>query len=199
MKADYCLKMWKDTLPTSKTDALLTSVLYHSSMIHKPAAIKWRNENEKLAKCVYVEYTKKQGHNGLVVEDCGFIVSLHKEYLGASPDGRVSDPSSDQPNGILEIKCPYTKRTNKACDDPSFYCKIENDKMQLKSSHHYYHQVQLQLYVSSDMFSWCDYCIYTTKGCLVTRITLDKQWVKDYVPQLKEYFNNSMLEEILHL
>ena len=69
--------------------------------------------------------------------------------------------------------------------------------MQLKSTHHYYHQVQLQLYVSSDMFSWCDFCIFTTKGCLVTRITPDDQWVKDYVPQLKEYFENFMVDEIL--
>jgi len=185
----------------SKTDALLKSVLYPSAMIHKPAAIKWGNENEKLARCVYVQYMKKQGHDGLVVEDCGFIVSLCEAYLGASPDGRVTDPSSAQPNGILEIKCPYSKRTltpNQACDDPSFYCKIENGKMLLKSSHHYYHQVQLQLYVSSDMFSWCDFCVYTTKGCLVSRITLDDQWVKDYVPQLKEYFNNFMLEEIVN-
>jgi len=118
---------------------------------------------------------KKQGHMELVVQDCGFIVGMHEGYLGASPDGHIHDPSSDQPNGILEIKCPYTKRTQtpeKACKDPSFYCKIENGKMQLKSSHHYYHQIQLQLYVSTDMFH---FCVYTTKGCLVTRITLDDE------------------------
>ena len=26
----------------------------------------------------------------------------------------------------------------------------------------YYHQVQLQLFVGSDMFAWCDFCINTT-------------------------------------
>ena len=56
-------------------------------MINKPAPIKWGIENEKLARSVYVEYMKKQGHKGLTVEDCGFIVSLHEGYLGASPDG----------------------------------------------------------------------------------------------------------------
>ena len=185
----------------SKTDALLKSVLYPSSMIYKPVAIKWGIDNEKLARCVYIEYMKKNGHKGLIVQDCGFIVGIHEGYLGASPDGRIHDPSSDQPNGILEIKCPYTKRAQtpeKACEDPSFYCKIENDKMQLKSSHHYYHQVQLQLYVSTDMFHWCDFCVYTTKGCLATRITLDDEWVKNYVPKLKEYFSNYMLPEIMN-
>ena len=65
---------------------------------------------------------KKQGHEGLIVEDCGCIVSLYDRYLGASPDGRVRDSSSDQTNGILEIKCSYTKRIltpNQACEDPS--------------------------------------------------------------------------------
>jgi len=184
----------------SKTDVLLKSVLYPTPMINKPAPIKWGVENEKLARSVYVEYMNKQGHKGLLVEDCGFIVDQQEGYLGASPDGRVYDPSSDQPNGILEIKCPYTKRTQtpqQVCDDPSFYCTFENDKMLLKPTHHYYHQVQLQLFVSSDMFSWCDFCIFTTKGCLVTRITLDDQWVKDCVPQLKEYFENFMVDEII--
>ena len=126
----------------SKTDALLKSVLYPSPMANKPAPMKWGIENEKLARCVYVN---KQGHKGLVVDDCGFIVGQQEGYLGASPDGRVHSPSSDHPNGILEIKCPYTKRTQtpqQACDDPSFYCTLENDKMLLKSTHHYYHQVQ---------------------------------------------------------
>jgi len=72
----------------------------------------------------------KQGHKGLQVEDCGFIVSQQEGYLGMFPDGRVHDPSSDQLNGIIEINCPYTKRTQtpqQACDDPSFYCKFEQN------------------------------------------------------------------------
>jgi len=52
-------------------------------------------------------------------------------------------------------------------------------------------------YVSSDMFSWYDFCNFNTKGCLVIRITLDNQWMKDYVPQQQEYFENFMVDEIL--
>lgn len=143
---------------------------------------------------------RKQGHVNLSVEDCGFIVSLYEEWLGASPDGRVHDPSSDQPNGLLEIKCPYTKRAQtpqEACEDAKFYCTIENGKLKLKHNHAYYHQVQQQLYVSQDMFSWCDFCIYTTKGCLVTRISLDEKWVKENISKLKAYFEECMLEEII--
>ena len=72
-------------------------------MIYKPAAIKWRIDNEKLARSVYIECMKKQGHEGLVVEDYGFIVGIHEGYLGASLDGCIHDLSSDQPSGILEL------------------------------------------------------------------------------------------------
>ena len=68
------------------TDVLLKSVLYPTMLlIH----------NEKLAHNLYVQHMRKQGHVNLSVEDCGFIVSLYKEWLGASPDSHVHDPSSD--------------------------------------------------------------------------------------------------------
>ena len=70
---------------------------------------------------------RENGHDNLVVADCGFIVGLREGWLGASADDRVYDPSSTKSNGIVEIKCLYTKRTltlQEACDDPSFYCRI---------------------------------------------------------------------------
>ena len=185
----------------ARTDALLRSILYPSPMLYKPLPIKWGIQNEKLARNVYVQYMRHAGHSNLVVKDCGFIVSLSKGWLGASPDGQVYDPSSNNPNGLLEIKCPYTKRAltpKEACEDPSFYCTIENDKLKLKHEHPYYHQVQQQIYVSQDLFSWCDFCIFTTKGCLVTRIVLDQQWVDECIPKLESYFEEVMLEEIVN-
>ena len=184
----------------TRTDALLKSVLYPTTLLNKPLPIQWGIHNEKLARNLYVQHMRKQGHVNLSVEDCGFIVSLYEGWIGASPDGRVHDPSSDQPNGLLEIKCPYTKRAQtpqEACEDAGFYCTLENGKLKLKHNHAYYHQVQQQLYVSKDMFSWCDFCIYTTKGCLVTRITLDEKWVKENIPKLEAYFEECMLEEII--
>ena len=79
--------------------------------------------------------------------------------------------TSDSPNGLLEIKCPYTKRAQspqEACKDPLFYCTTESNSLKLKHEHHYYyHQVQQQLYVSQDLFSWCDFCVFTTRVVLL--------------------------------
>ena len=118
-------KSGKMLCQVTRTDALLKSILYPSPMLHKPPPIKWGMQNEKLARNVYIQHMRQAGHSNLVVKDCGFVVCLSKGWLGASPDGQVHDPTLDSPNGLLEIKCPYTKRAQtpqEACEDPSFYC-----------------------------------------------------------------------------
>ena len=71
-----------------------------------------------------------------------------------SPDARVRDPHFDFPDGIAEFKCPYAKREmtpHEACQDPNFYCIYDNG-LHLKRSHHYYRQVQFQLFVGIDLY-----------------------------------------------
>ncbi len=82
----------------------------------------------------------------------GFIIHPTMGCLGASPDG------------IAEFKCTFTKKDVlplEASKDPSFYCTISNRQLHLERNHPYYHQVQLQLFVSIDMYHLCDFCIYT--------------------------------------
>ena len=53
-------------------------------------------------------------------------------------------------------------------------------------------------HVGTDLYSWCDFCVFTTKGILVERIFLDPMWCTTYVPQLEEYFSYHMLPEIVY-
>ena len=134
----------------------------------------WGRQYESTAVKKYLAIKNPPGSsNAVTVEKCGFIIHPEHCWLGASPDRKVKDLNSDQPDGILEIKCPYSKRDvepEEACKDPAFYCEIQDSRICLKSSHTYYHQVQLQLFVGSDMYGWCDFCIFTCKGLAVTRI-----------------------------
>ena len=45
-----------------------------------------------------------------LVFDAGLSVHPSLPYLGASPDGKVFDPSAETPFGLLEIKCPLSKK-----------------------------------------------------------------------------------------
>ena len=143
---------------------------------------------------------RNYGHQDIATRLCGFIVHNTFGWLGASPDAFVRDPSISCPEGIAEFKCPYSKRDIDpliACDDPSFYCTRTGDTIHLQETHAYYHQVQLQLYVGMDLYSWCDFCIYTKEGVAVERIYLDTNWCNSYIPELESYFDAWMLPEIV--
>ena len=61
-------------------------------------------ENEELIITQYKDKMQKGGHAGLEVNSCGFFVSKTPGFLGASPDGLVTDPSSENPSGLVEAK-----------------------------------------------------------------------------------------------
>ena len=68
--------------------------------------------------------TRKKPVESTSDSSCGFIIHESIGWLGASPDAYVSDPSSSLCQGIVEFKCPYSKRDEDpliACDDPNFY------------------------------------------------------------------------------
>ena len=57
-------------------------MLYPSPLNNKLPAIKWGTENEKLARNLYVEHMRENGHEKLVIEYCGFIIiGLHEGWL----------------------------------------------------------------------------------------------------------------------
>ena len=144
---------------------------------------------------------RSNGHANLVTRPCGFIVHPSMGWLGASPDAVVTDPSVELQHGIAEFKCPYTKKDippDEACTDTNFYCTVIDNRLHLKHSHTCYHQVQLQLFVSMDMYPWCDFCIYTLKGVSVERFWLDVDWCNRYIPELESFFDAFMLPEILY-
>ena len=54
----------------------------------------------------YVDVQQQPVHHGLYACQSGFMIDELYQFLGASPDGVVHEPSSDNPFGLVEIKCP---------------------------------------------------------------------------------------------
>ena len=176
--------------------ALLISILYPKPFQHLPPAIEWGTKHESSACSAYVKYMLSNGHKNLTTHKCGYIVHHSMGWPGASPDALVSDPSSQLNSGIAEFKCPFSKKDKspiEACSDNDFYCTARNGKLHLKHDHPYFHQVQLQFFVGIDLYSWCDFCVYTTKGVAVERIYLDPAWCKLSITELESYFDAYML------
>lgn len=155
-------------MQSNKSILLLCHVLHPKPLLLLPHAIAWGIENEPVACKEYCKYMKANCHPNLTTSSCGFIIDQVKGWLGASPDAFVYDPSTTKLYGIAEFKCPYSKRSEtiiNSCQDKNFCCEDIDGHPQLKRQHTY-HQVQLQLYVERDLYSWCDFCLYTPKDII---------------------------------
>ena len=183
-----------------KTQALLRFVMYPKPMLYLPKPIRWGKDHEEDARQAYLKYMHNHGHNDIEVKEAGFIVHETKGWLGASPDGWVEDRSHNPPNGILEIKCPFSmanKTPKDMSEDENSFIQFVENSYQLNKGHQYYHQVQLQLFVTSDRAKWCDFCVFTLKGVCVQRIFPDSHWVRNTCPKLDDYFFEHMLPELV--
>ena len=166
--------MWKNPDSEEKTVALITYCLYPKPLDPLPTPMLWGQHHESIAIQKYIA-----SKNQVTVKKCGFIIHPRYGWLGASPDGHVVARLCSEAEGILEIKCPFSKwdvTPLEACQDINFYCEAKNSAVTLKKNHAYYHPVQLQLYVGSDLYKWCDFCVYTTKGMSIERILPDPVW-----------------------
>ena len=108
-------------------------------------AISHGKGKEKVARTIYARKMQQQVP-GFAIFDAG--ISVHPKFLGASPDGKVFDPSSSSKFGLLDIKCPFPKRgdtLDQASSDPDFYIEKVGADFFLKKTHSYYAQVQGQL------------------------------------------------------
>ena len=113
------------------------------------------------------------------VFDAGISVHPKFPFLGATPDGKVFDPSSNSKYGLLEVKCPFSKRGDQAAEDPAFYIEKIGANFYLKKSHSYFAQVH--------GLPWCDFCVYLSDSneMCVDRIHFDPDyWENKLLPKL---------------
>lgn len=185
--------------PTTPPDNLVLRVIQSPSF--KSAATEWGIRNEDTAIKVYADTQRQSGHDELVVCPSGFIIDTKHAFLGATPDGAVYDPLSDNPYGFLEVKCPYSlkdKTPQQACSSPGFCCTLDGDQqsLHLRENHLYYSQVQGQMAIGHR--PWCDFVIYTTKGISVERINFNQKfWEDELLPKLCDFYRYCIAPEIV--
>ena len=163
-------------------------------------AVQWGKENESAACREYVTFQHMNGHPDLVFTQSGFFISEEYPFLGATPDGLIYDPSSSQPFGFLEIKCPFSHRNvtpTAACDTSKFYCTLSGDGQQisLKRNHRYYAQVQGQMAIGGR--PWCDFVVYTTMGIGVERIPFDQSYWDTLLQKLISFYDCCVAPELV--
>ena len=84
--------------PTTSPDNLVISLMGYKSVstINHPA-LQWGTSHEPVARMEYITMMHRVGHQ-VVVKESGLNLLANKPFLGASSDGRVYDPSHNQPS-----------------------------------------------------------------------------------------------------
>ena len=156
-------------------------------------------QKEKVARTIYAKKMQKDVPK-FTIFDAGISVHPSFPYLGVTPDGKLLDPSSAQTFGLLEIKCPFSKRNEtleQAVANKDFYITKTADKFCLKETHAYYIQVQGQLAITG--LTWCDFCVFLSESneMCVHRINFDRNfWTDKLQPKLKQFYLNHGLKFI---
>lgn len=138
---------------------------------------------------VLTNYAKLMVVNVLSV---GFVIPPEAPHLGASPDGRVYDPSESPPFGLVEVKS-----TTKHDASQVAHLKRENGYVRLRQSHRYYWQVQGQLAVTG--LEWCDFVTDTQENVYVERIWRDVSFILKMKDKLDLFYYNTYMDVYLEI
>ena len=177
----------------------------------KVPAIQWGNMNEENAYSLYVNLSTGEGqkpetipsgvimstnpgpHHECEVTKSGLVICEDRPFLGVSPDGCVKCKCCGR--GLVEIKCPYKFREGTledAMKDTDFY--IGHD-YQLKETHKYFSQVQLQMYVCD--VQYVDLLVWTPVDCLITRVSRNNNFISEMLSKVEDIWLNHIVPELI--
>ena len=143
-------------------------------------------DNEELLITQYKNKTQKEGHAGLEVSSCGFFVSKTHGFLGASPDGLVTDPSSENPAGLVEAK-NIQLNENESLVAALIRKGICTKDGNINKSHQYYYQIQQQEFVVNRQ--WCDLVVRgSCEEMYCKRVPYDPPWWCEKLIHLEKFY-----------
>lgn len=138
------------------------------------------------------------------VRECGIALHPCYQYIGASPDGMVFDPSVQPRFGLLEVKCPlsvYSQSLSipQAAEQAKGFClELRNGGVALRREHPYYWQVQGQMAVTN--CSWCDFVVWLGNDLHIERIFADSVlWRGTILPALQDFYTLHALPYLVKL
>lgn len=131
---------------------------------------------------MFIQVTKRK------VTPAGLHVCEEYPFLAASPDGYVGL------DRLIEVKCPFSAKDDTISSDSVGFI---NDVNQMKKDHHYYDQIQGQLFIANK--SKCHLVIYTFKDFRIIDVDYDKVHVAEkMLPKLCTFYHEHMLPFLMN-
>lgn len=195
---------WRIGHRQSNHEKLVESLFDGPSLENIPA-IQHGRAHEASALRAYVAH-QQAADKPVQVRACGIALYEHGQFIGASPDAMVFDPSAAPRFGLAEVKCPYSAfrmgmSATEAAELEKGFCLEDRDgQLSLKRNHPYFWQVQGQMAVTNA--KWCDFVVWLghTTPVLVERIVADKPlWRETILPCLQEFYATHALPYLQRL
>ena len=201
-KETNSIKLWESSFQATETLRNCVKNMFCNKSLPNVKSIAHGKENEKVARSIYSNKVQTKVA-GFTVFDAGISVNPECPFVGTTPDGKVYDTVENPPYGLVEIKCPFSKRNDTAIQaalDRNCYLEDRNGSLSLKVNHSsgYYCQVQGQLAITG--LTWCDFCVYFSNSneMVVERIHWDKDyWRTLLFPKLSNFYVNYVLPYIV--
>ena len=178
--------------PTTPVANLVKSLLYSKSI--ESSSLRWGKVHEPDAREAYKAYLKLTDESTLSVDQSGLVVDDDIPCLACSPDGLVGT------NGLVEYKCPYKAAQLhltplEASNSIKDFCSTsDGQNLHLKSTHHYYYQVQGCLAITKR--NWYDFMIWTPQGISVERIYADSKFWNNTKEKLERFYRSAILPDL---
>ena len=180
---------------TTKVANLVKTLLY--STFRGNSATEWGRHQEPETQQAYL-LKKRLVSPHISVHNSGFVVHHSHHWLGASPDGLVNDPTSSDPDGIVEYKNPYSIRLLSLADaalQRKDFCLADKDgSLQFKRSHAYFYQIQATMFCTGR--KWCDFVVSTTVDLHIERVAFDAEFWRATVLRLRSFYFSAVLPEL---
>ena len=179
---------------TSPTKALREVLGYNDNYASEAMKAGISKEQEIISQ--YITEKSKSHDHTVTVERCGFFVNLTHPFLGASPDGLVTDNGE---SGLLELKFIQTfqSETVEQALIRKRICFVQNE-VHLNTKHKYFYQVQHQMYVTGK--TWCDFVVKGSSGgpLFIERVYFNQSFWDTVLGKLDTFFHLHMLPEIAY-
>lgn len=144
------------------------------------------------------EYLALRHDDDITITEHGLFVDKSWPFLATSTDGLIHEGDSV---GVLEIKCPMSEEPVDvlATERKNFCLQFQDGQLQLKRSHAYYLQLQMEMAITG--CKWADFVVRSgstdSPSMYVERVAFNERLWQDVLAKVLAFYKQYVVLELL--
>ena len=187
--------------PTTSPSKTIKEVLVNNTP-QSTAMLQGLQNEDNIAEAFINKMDTVEGKKGVTITKCGLFVSKTHGFLGASPDGIITDPEETTP-GVAEFKYIQVKPDETLTDvllRQHICSKVQHNNaetIQLNKNHKYYFQLYQQMFVTG--YHWGVFIAQGTEGGLFyEKVTFTEAFWSPILNKVENFFDKFFVYELAY-